>query len=132
MYFIFSKWAQILTFYTKSSQIARTFHGCFHLQTFGLVYSPLNSATLSCLSEVTLFYINQAFMLHLCTLHQQVSIWEEESLSSGVSSHKINRYLFIRCHSRIFVKVGHQITSIENHIFLLYFDPKLFFRVESQ
>ena len=44
-----------LTFNTKSSQISRTFLWPFS-QTFGLVYSPLNSAKLSCSSEVTLCY----------------------------------------------------------------------------
>ena len=38
----------------KSSQIARTFLQPF-LYTFGLAYSPLNSATLNCSSEVTLW-----------------------------------------------------------------------------
>ena len=40
---------------TKSSQIAKTFLWQFSW-TFGLAYSPLNSATLSCSSEVTLMY----------------------------------------------------------------------------
>ena len=40
-------------FNTKSSQIPRTFLWPFS-QTFYLVYSPLNSAKLSCSSEVTL------------------------------------------------------------------------------
>ena len=44
-----------LTFNTKSSQIPRTCLWPFS-QTFGLVYSPLNSAKLSCLSEVTLLW----------------------------------------------------------------------------
>ena len=42
-----------LTFNTKSSQKPRTFSWPFS-QTFSLVYSPLNSTTLSCSSEVTL------------------------------------------------------------------------------
>ena len=42
---------------TKSSQIARTFLWPF-LLTFGLAYSPLNSATLSCSSEVTLTMVH--------------------------------------------------------------------------
>ena len=42
----FFKCAQILTFDTKSRQIYKKFHG--------LTYSPFNSATLSCSSEVTL------------------------------------------------------------------------------
>ena len=42
-------------FDTKSSQIPRTFLWLFS-QTFGLDYSPLNSATLSCSSEVTLVH----------------------------------------------------------------------------
>ena len=45
-----------LTFNSKSSQIARTFLRLFS-KTFGLAYSPLNSATLSCSSEVTLVVI---------------------------------------------------------------------------
>ena len=45
-----------LTFNTKSSQIPRTFLWLFS-QTFRLVYSPLNSATLSCSSEVTLLSV---------------------------------------------------------------------------
>ena len=44
-----------LTFNTKSNQIPRTFLWPFS-QTFGLVYSPLNSATFSCSSEVTLIH----------------------------------------------------------------------------
>jgi hypothetical protein len=43
----------------KSSQIARPFLWPF-LQTFGLGYSPLNSATLSCSSEVTLIPLSRA------------------------------------------------------------------------
>ena len=42
-----------LTFNTKSIQTPRTFLWPFS-QTFGLAYPPLNSATLSCSSEVTL------------------------------------------------------------------------------
>ena len=53
MYVIFYKRNQILTSNTKSNQIARTFSWLFSW-TFGLAYSPLNSAKLSCLSEVTL------------------------------------------------------------------------------
>ena len=44
---------QILTFVTKLNQIPGTFLWRFSL-TFGLAYSPLNSAKLSCSSEVTL------------------------------------------------------------------------------
>ena len=56
MYFLFYQRGQILTFDTKSSHIARTFLWPF-LQTFGHAYSPLNSAMLSCSSEVTLTQI---------------------------------------------------------------------------
>ena len=44
---------QILTFVTKLNQIPGTFLWSFSL-TFDLAYSPLNSAKLSCSSEVTL------------------------------------------------------------------------------
>ena len=57
-----------LTFNTKSSQISRTFLWPFS-ETFGLVYSPLNSAKLSCLSEVTLGYLWDVFV---STLLQKV------------------------------------------------------------
>ena len=42
-----------LTFHSKSIQIPRTFLWPFS-ETFGLTYSPLNSAKLNCSSEVTL------------------------------------------------------------------------------
>ena len=44
---------QILTFITELNQIPGTFLWSFSL-TFDLAYSPLNSAKLSCSSEVTL------------------------------------------------------------------------------
>ena len=53
------KFLTSLTFNSKSSQIAKIFLRPFS-QAFGLAYSPLNSATLSCSSEVTLltlFYL---------------------------------------------------------------------------
>ena len=50
-YFIFQKCAQILTFDTKLNQIPSTFLWSL---SFGLAYSLLNSAKLSCSSEVTL------------------------------------------------------------------------------
>ena len=43
-------------FDTKSNQIAISFLWSFS-QTFGFAYAPLNSATLSCSSEVTLFFL---------------------------------------------------------------------------
>ena len=51
--FFSKKCVQILTFDTKLSQIPRTFLWPIS-QTFGLAYLPLNSAKLSCSSEVTL------------------------------------------------------------------------------
>ena len=49
------------TFNTKSSQIPKTFLWPFSY-IFGLVYSPLNSAKLSCSSEVTLKKISASLM----------------------------------------------------------------------
>jgi hypothetical protein len=51
-----------------------------------------------------------AFMHFASTSVNMTWIWEEESLSSGVSSHKINRYLFSRYHWKHFVWVGQQTT----------------------
>ena len=47
---------QILTFITELNQIPGTFLWLFSL-TFGIAFAPLNSATLSCSSEVTLFFL---------------------------------------------------------------------------
>ena len=49
---------QILTFVTELNQIPGTFLWSFPF-TFGLAYSPLNSAKLSCSSEVTLLFKNK-------------------------------------------------------------------------
>ena len=54
-----------LIFNTKSSQIPGTFLWPFSY-TFGLAYSPLNSSTLSCSSEVTLTLITSR--THCCSL----------------------------------------------------------------
>ena len=50
-----------LTFNTNSNQIPRTFLWPFSL-TFGLVYSPLNSAMVSCWSEVTLYSLYSTYL----------------------------------------------------------------------
>ena len=64
-----------LTFNTKSSQIPRTFLWPFSL-TFGLVYSTLNSANLSWLSEVTLW--------HMYFLHKMIySSWVTKYIIFG-------------------------------------------------
>ena len=60
-------------FDTKSSQIPRTFLWLFS-QTFGLDYSPLNSAMLSCSSEVTLPSI------HVCMHYLIVRMTSDWSL----------------------------------------------------
>ena len=51
---------------TKSNQTTRTFLWPFS-QTFGLAYSPLNSATLSCSSEVTLIYMGSPLIARIRT-----------------------------------------------------------------
>ena len=50
-----------LTFNTKSNKTPRTFLWPFSL-TFGLVYSPLNSAMVSCWSEVTLYSLYSTYL----------------------------------------------------------------------
>ena len=62
-------------FDTKSSQIPRTFLWLFS-QTFGLDYSPLNSATLSCSSEVTLMLGSTIELTH--PRKEDEKYWEEE------------------------------------------------------
>ena len=81
-------------FDTKLSQIARTFLWLFS-QTSGLVYSPLNSATLNCSSEVTLLALQhwhtkytmsilvKVFIWHVC-LHQLACAREMHSVAQNI------------------------------------------------
>ena len=93
MYFIFQNCAQILMFDTKSSQIARTFLWPFSW-TFGLAYSPLNSATLNCSSEVTLTFVYNTLvylvLVHtvLCyLLHRMAVLWIITAAKVHLSEH---------------------------------------------
>ena len=87
MYFITKKWDKILTFESQSIQIPRTFLWLFS-QTFGLAYSPLNSAKLTCSSEVTLLLTQKTSYTANVVYSQFMSIVISCSLYANITSRK--------------------------------------------
>ena len=107
MYFIFWKCSQILTFDTKSSQIART-----SLWSFDLAYSPLNCGILRCSSEVTLMSLDliisefvlsswsllMSFMMKVLTM--QTSFLTDKNMHPFLKS--LWAYLRAECREKFF------------------------------
>ena len=106
-----------LTFNTKSNQIPRTFLWPFSL-TFGLAYPLLNSATLSCSSEVTLLCNTMGFLDHWVKFYHFWPKHDDEKWSGknifeifpcALSNYK---HIFYFIHRRIFAKVTNSVTKI--------------------